>query len=85
MPEDNPYEIMYDGLLKQWNALAVELQETKISISGDDKTFDRFAKFLEKLGPMTDSLEKLRKKIGLEDAGIKHGTGKTNPVEQRAK
>jgi hypothetical protein len=84
MPEDNPYEIMYAGLLKQWNELAVELQETKISISGDDKTFDRFAKFLEKLGPMTDSLEKLRKKIGLED-GISIKAGKSNPVEQRAK
>lgn len=85
--ESNPYTTMYEGLRKQWDNLAAELSDetTVISISGDDKAFDRFAKFIEKLGPMTESIEKLRRKIGLEDGDRTEVKKKQNPVELSAK
>ena len=83
--ESNPYTAMYSGLLKQWNALAAELEVTIISIAGDDKAFDRFTKFLEKLNPMTESIEKLRKKIGLESDIAQQSIKKINPIESNAK
>lgn len=88
--EANPYTEMYEGLRKQWDNLAKELKGddddgVTISIKGDDKAFDRFAKFIEKLGPMTDNIEKLRKKIGLENADEPRLARKENPVEATAK
>jgi hypothetical protein len=82
--EASPYLTMYEGLLKQWNNLAQELKENvSIKIDGEDKAFDRFAKLLEKLNPMIESIEKLRKKIGLEKEVV--NAKKINPIEQEAR
>jgi hypothetical protein len=82
--ESDPYARMYEGLLKQWNDIAADLARVKISIDGDDKSFDRFAKLVEKLGPMTDSIEKLRKKIGIE-AEDSQKKKAVNPIESSLK
>jgi uncharacterized protein YdcH (DUF465 family) len=82
--KDNPYYPMYDGLLRQWNAIAKELKSgEEIKLSGDDKAFDRFAKFIEKLSAMTENIEKLRKKVGIEkETELKK---QDNPLEKRAR
>ncbi len=83
--EANPYTEMYLGLKNQWDNIARDFQTEKISISGDDKAFDRFTKMVEKLSVMTDNIERLRKKIGLEDGGKQETTGKKNPIENAAR
>ncbi len=83
--EANPYTEMYLGLKNQWDNIAREFREVTISIAGEDKAFDRFTKMVEKLSVMTDNIERLRKKIGLEDGGKQETTGKKNPIENAAR
>ena len=83
--KQSPYYAMLDGLLRQWNSLAAELKDgPQITINGDDKAFDRFAKFIEKLSSMLENIEKLRKKVGLEKE-IDNTRKTDNPLEKRAR
>lgn len=83
--KESPYYLMYDGLLRQWNAIAKELKDGDvIKLAGDDKAFDRFAKFIEKLSSMLENIEKLRKKVGLEKE-TENTRKADNPLEKRAR
>lgn len=63
----SPYYDVYTATKTQLLNLASEIKNAKIKFSDDDKTFDAFIKWGEKVEKITDSLESIMKKMNKDE------------------
>jgi hypothetical protein len=77
---------LYFALNRKANQLAALMNEATLSLTSEDKGFDRFLKLIEKMDVFTSSLLKLRQNyLRLDEVELKEIENKGIPLlEQRA-